>query len=76
MAMGSLIDGSGQLKAAADQLEETWTAAREHWQDAVSRSLEEEHFEPLFSQVRMTLDAIARLNGVLVTACRECQDRE
>ena len=76
MAMGSLIDGSGQLKGAADQLEETWAAAREQWHDAVSRSLEEEHLEPLFAQVRMTLDAIARLNGVLVTACRECQDHE
>ena len=76
MAMGSLIDGSGQLKAATDQLEETWAAAKEQWHDAVSRSLEEEHLEPLFSQVRMTLDAIARLNGVLVTACRECQDNE
>ncbi len=76
MAMGSLIDGSGQLKAAADQLEETWAAAQGHWHDAVSRSLEAEHLEPLFTQVRMTLDAIARLNGVLVTACRECQDRE
>ena len=76
MAMGSLIDGSGQLKAASDQLEETWAAAQEEWQDAVSRSLDEEHLEPLFVQVRTTLDAIARLNGVLVTACRDCQDRE
>jgi len=76
MAMGSLIDGSGQLKAAADQLEETWMAARVEWDDAISRNLEEEHLEPLFVQVRTTLDAIARLNGVLVTACRECEDRE
>ena len=76
MAMGSLIDGSGQLKAAADQLEETWAAAREEWQDAVSRNLDDEHLEPLFVQVRTTLDAIARLNGVLVSACRECEDRE
>ena len=76
MAMGSLIDGSGQLKAAADQLEETWAAARVEWQDAVSRNLDDEHLEPLFTQVRTTLDAIARLNGVLVSACRECEDRE
>lgn len=76
MAMGSLIDGSGQLKAASDLLEETWAAAREEWHDAISRSLEDEHLEPLFVQVRTTLDAIARLNGILVTACRECQDSE
>ena len=76
MAMGSLIDGSGQLKAASDQLEETWEVARAVWDDAISRSLDDEHLEPLFVQVRTTLDAIARLNGVLVTACRDCQDRE
>ena len=76
MALGSLIDGSGQLKAASDQLEATWAAAREEWHDANSRSLDEQHLEPLFTQVRATLDAIARLNGVLISACRECQDRE
>lgn len=76
MAMGSLIDGSGQLKAAADQLEETWEVAQAMWDDSISRSLNEEHLEPLFVQVRTTLDAIARLNGILVTACRECQDQE
>lgn len=75
MAMGSLIDGAGQLKSAADRLEEVWSVAKASWKDAVSRSLEEEHLEPLFGQVRLTLDAIARLNGVLVTACRECEDR-
>jgi hypothetical protein len=76
VAQGSLIDGAGQLKSAADKLEETWMIARESWDDAVSRSLENEHLEPLLQQVRLALDAIARLNGVLTTACRECQDRD
>jgi hypothetical protein len=76
MALGSLIDGAGQIKTAADRLEEVWSVAKSSWNDPVSRSLEEEHLEPLFQQVRATLDAIARLNGVLVAACRECEDRE
>ncbi len=76
MAQGSLIDGAGQIKTAADRLEEVWSVAKSSWNDSVSRSLEEEHLEPLFQQVRTTLDAIARLNGVLVAACRECGDRE
>lgn len=75
MALGSLIDGAGQIKTAADRLEEVWAVARSSWDDAVSRSLEEEQLQPLFQQVRTTLDAIARLNGVLVAACRECEDR-
>ncbi len=76
MAMGSLIDGAGQLDAAADLLEEKWRAAQADWDDGVSRSLNEEHFEPLFAQVRMTIDAISRLNSVLMSACRECEDRQ
>lgn len=76
MALGSLIDGAGQIKTAADQLEEVWAIARSSWDDSVSQTLEEEHIEPLLLQVRTTLDAIARLSGVLMTACRECEDRE
>ena len=76
MALGSLIDGAGQIKTAADRLEEVWAVARSSWNDSVSQTLEEEHIEPLLLQVRTTLDAIARLNGVLITACRECEDRE
>lgn len=76
MALGSLIDGAGQIKTATDRLEECWSAAKLEWADAVSRNLQEEHMEPLFEQVRTALDAIARLNSVLVAACRECEDRE
>ena len=76
MALGSLIDGAGQIKTAADRLEEVWSVAKSSWNDSVSRSLEEEHLDPLFQQVRTTLDAISRLNSVLVAACRECEDRE
>ena len=76
MALGSLIDGAGQIKTAADRLDEVWSIAKSSWNDTVSRNLEEEHLEPLMQQVRTTLDAISRLNGVLTAACRECEDRE
>lgn len=76
MALGSLIDGAGQIKSAADRLEEAWALTKASWDDPVSQTLESEYLDPLFQQVRITLDAIARLNGVLVAACRECDDRE
>jgi hypothetical protein len=76
MAHGSLIDGAGQIKTAADRLEEVWAVARTSWNDSISQNLQDEHLDPLFQQVRSTLDAIARLNGVLVAACRDCEDRE
>ena len=76
MAHGSLIDGAGQIKTAADRLEEVWAVARTSWNDSVSQSLQDEHLDPLLQQVRSTLDAITRLNSVLVAACRDCEDRE
>ena len=71
-----MIDGAGQIKTATDRLQETWYAAKSSWKDSVSQNLEEQYLEPLFDQVRTTLDAISRLNGVLIAACRECEDRE
>lgn len=76
MALGSLIDGASQIKSAADRLEETWLQTKSTWNDSVSQALETENLDPLFQQVRTTLDAVSRLNGVLVAACRECDDRE
>lgn len=76
MALGSLIDGAGQIKTAADRLEEVWSVAQSSWNDAVSQKLDEEQIQPLLQTGRATLDAIARLNGVLIAACRECEDRE
>ena len=76
MALGSLIDGAGQIKSATDRLEEAWVLTKASWDDPVRQTLESEHLDPLFQQVRITLDAISRLNGVLVAACRECDDRE
>ena len=76
MALGNLIDGAGQIKTATDRLEESWAVAKSTWNDAISMNLEEEHLAPLLEQVRSVLDAVSRLNSVLVTACRECEDRE
>lgn len=75
MARGSLIDGAGQIQQAADRLNEAWSIAMTEWDDQMRRSIQEEQIEPLFQQLRMTLDAISHLNGVLTTACRECEDR-
>lgn len=74
MKHGGLTDGAGQLKMAADKLQEAWDAAQANWHDVVSRSMEEEHLKPLLDQLRETLDAISRTGTVLTQACRECED--
>ena len=74
MKHGGLTDGAGQLKMAADKLEEAWEAARPDWNDIVSRAMEDEQLQPLLQQLRSTLDAVTRTSLVLTTACRECED--
>ena len=74
MKHGGLTDGAGQLKMAADKLEEAWEAARPDWNDVVSRTMEDEQLQPLLQQLRATLDAVTRTSNVLTTACRECED--
>jgi hypothetical protein len=74
MKHGGLTDGAGQLKMAADKLEEAWEAARLDWNDVVSRAMEEEQIEPLLQQLRATLDAVSHTSNLLTTACRECED--
>lgn len=74
MKHGGLTDGAGQLKMAADKLEEAWTAARVDWNDVVSQSIEEEQLKPLLEKLMSTLDAISRVSVTLNAACRECDD--
>lgn len=74
MRYGGLTDGLGQLKMAADKLEEAWEAAKSDWSDVVSSTLDEEQIQPLLKQVRATLDVISRTSVVLTTAVRECED--
>ena len=74
MKHGGLTDGAGQLKMAADKLQEAWEAARSSWNDVVSQTMEHEQLEPLIQQLRSTLDAVTRTSNVLTTACRECED--
>jgi hypothetical protein len=74
MKHGGLTDGAGQLKMAADKLEEAWEAARPAWNDVVSRAMEEEQLAPLLDQLRATLDAASRMSVTLTTAVRECED--
>ena len=74
MKHGGLTDGAGQLKMAADKLEEAWEAARPAWSDIVSRTMEEEQLGPLLDQLRGTLDSVSRLSVTLTTAVRDCED--
>lgn len=74
MKHGGLTDGAGQLKMAADKLEEAWVDAGTNWDDVVSRSIEEEQLKPLLERLKSALDTITRIGVSLNAACRDCAD--
>lgn len=72
MKRSDFISPASRLEDALKQLEQTWLATREHWDDPVSQRVEDEFLLPVHAQVRCLLDAAAKLAGVVRTAEHEC----
>lgn len=72
MKIADLNTGAAQLRDALDVLQRAWFDAREKWNDANSRNIEENHLRPLGSDLAATFPAIEQLAAVLEKAGREC----
>jgi hypothetical protein len=68
-----LYTGAGRIRKALETLEQTRDEASDQWHDAVSERFFEHHLEPLVPEVKMTLDAIARLHLLLDEMQRDCE---
>lgn len=75
MRIAQLDAGRDQLQDAGEVLEQAWRDTRDHWRDANSRNLEENHLEPLLNEVVKMIAAIQNLDDVLKQAARECNPR-
>ncbi len=54
-------------------LQARWTKVREHWNDPVSRSFEEQFLSPLEPKIRSGITAIERMNELVQRARNDCQ---
>lgn len=72
MKIADLSGGSGQLREAMEVLQRSWRETQEHWRDANSRRLEDDHLQPLARAVASTFPAIQHLAAALAEAEREC----
>lgn len=72
MKIADMSTGVGQLRDAIETLQQAWWAARETWNDANSRNLEENHLRPLNTAVNSAYPAIQHLGAALTQAEREC----
>lgn len=72
MKIADLNTGTGQLRDAMDVLQRAWSDARQKWNDANARNIEENHLRPLGSDLAAAFPAIDQLAAVLEKAGREC----
>jgi hypothetical protein len=72
MKIADLNTGTGQLRDAIDLLQRTWSEARQKWNDANARNIDENHLQLLRSELAAAFPAIEQLAAVLDQAGREC----
>lgn len=66
------ISPAARLEEALHQLELSWMATKEFWNDPVSRRVEDEFLVPIHGQVRRLVDAVGNMAGVMRKAEQEC----
>lgn len=73
MPAPDLTSSAAQIRDAFDDLLIAWQEASEHWNDNVSRQFCENHLEPLGPLLKLSLDAMARMNHITNSMHRDCE---
>ena len=60
-----LYTGAARLRKGLEHVEQTWQDAAEKWNDTVSDRFRRDHLDPLVPEVKLALDAIARMQHVI-----------
>lgn len=71
-----LIDGSAQLREAAELLEQAWARSESQWDDIVRQRFEEERLQELRKQLALAQGAIQQLADVLHHSIRQASDAD
>jgi hypothetical protein len=74
MALTDLATPAARIHSALENLQVAWANVSAHWNDANSRSFEEEHLFPLAMTVKIALDAVGRMDETVHRAEQACLD--
>ncbi len=66
--MASMNNSVSELQVQLRRLLQQWEAARQVWNDAVSREFQEQHLEPLEAQTRAAQCEMEKVAGVIAGA--------
>ena len=70
MALADLGSPAAKIHLSLDDLQLAWANTLEHWHDENSSRFEEEHLVTLAMTIKISLDAIGRMNESLQKAER------
>jgi hypothetical protein len=68
-----LLTGAARIRHAFENLETVWSESSLQWNDAVSRRFREHHLDTMVPQVKLALDAIARMTLLMDEVQRDCE---
>ena len=60
-----LHTGASRIRKGLEHVEQTWQDASDAWNDEASHRFRREHLEPLVPEVKLALEAIARMQLVM-----------
>lgn len=66
------ISPAARLEDALKQLEMSWRATQEHWNDPISQKVEDQFLVPLHGSVRSLMDAIGKISHIMRKAEQDC----
>jgi hypothetical protein len=69
-----LTTGASRIRHALENLEAVWQQSADQWDDVVSRDFSERHLEPMIPKLKMALDAISRMQGLMSEVQRDCEE--
>lgn len=68
-----LDTNAARLRKATEELQIAWQLTNEQWHDEVSQSFSEKYLEPIGPAMKLTLDAIGRMQQMLNQIQNECE---
>jgi hypothetical protein len=69
-----LTTSASRIRHALENLEAVWQRSADQWDDVVSREFAERHLEPMIPKLKLTLDAIGRMQGLMSEVQRDCEE--
>ena len=68
----SMLTAKAQLTKATKTLILHWDNANEHWDDPVSRKIEEQHINPLLDSIRTAIGAMETMGETISHSQSDC----